>query len=422
MRKVKITIAALFFYFLGFSQEKKTSSYENKPLTLEEADFISGYYNQNGDHSAIMGGNGSEKLDEFSNTLDLKFVKKYNQYVNTFDLGLTAEHRTSASTAYIEKSPDGATTSVQSLNSKPIYATTSRASGSSGNYYGLDSKSHASALYGWRFNPSLNWSVKNLENNSTFGLGAYYSYEFDYNSLGAEISYAKASADNNREYSVKGQAFFDRREMILPFEVRPTDYTGTDWQSKTSFSLDNSYSQVVNQRLQFSVLADIAYQKGILATPYNRVYFNNVTVGGERLPDNRLKIPVGLRLNYFAGNNVIFRFYYRHYWDDWKINGNTASVEVPVKINPNFSVSPFYRFHEQTSAEYFNRYATANPLSDFYTSDYDLSDFKSNNIGVNFHLVPGNWGVFNSVDLRYSHYKRTDGLAADNITLALKFK
>ena len=111
------------------------------------------------------------------------------------------------------------------------------------------------------------------------------------------------------------------------------------------------------------------------------------------------------------GDNFIFRTYYRYYWDDWGMTAHTASLEVPVKISPNFSLSPFFRYHTQTGIKYFNEYAATPTGLDYYSSDYDLSKFNSQNVGLNLHFVPQDWGVFHDVDIRYSHYKWSDGLS-----------
>lgn len=68
--------------------------------------------------------------------------------------------------------------------------------------------------------------------------------------------------------------------------------------------------QVVNQRLQVSILTDIGYQTGLLGTAYQRVYFgdNGNNAYSEKLPDNRFKLPVGLRANYFLGDKFISTF------------------------------------------------------------------------------------------------------------------
>jgi hypothetical protein len=101
-------------------------------------------------------------------------------------------------------------------------------------------------------------------------------------------------------------------------------------------------------------------------------------------------------------------------------------LELPIKITPFFSLSPFYRFYTQEAADYFAGYKQHVPTEKFYTSDYDLSKFSSNYIGAGFRFIPEK-GVFhisrwNTLELRYGHYNRNDGLNSNLITLAAKFK
>ena len=123
---------------------------------------------------------------------------------------------------------------------------------------------------------------------------------------------------------------------------------------------------------------------------------------------------------------MIVKTYYRFYTDDWGITSHTADIEVPVKITPFLSVSPFYRFYTQSAANYFAPYGQHDPSENYFTSDYDLSKFNSHYAGVNFRIVPAN-GVFgishlNSLELRYGHYMRDNGLRSDQVTLHLQFK
>ena len=48
-----------------------------------------------------------------------------------------------------------------------------------------------------------------------------------------------------------------------------------------------------------------------------------------------------MRLNYFLGETFIFRTYYRYFFDDWGIKAHTAQLEIPIKISPFVSLSPF---------------------------------------------------------------------------------
>jgi hypothetical protein len=170
----------------------------------------------------------------------------------------------------------------------------------------------------------------------------------------------------------------------------------------------------------------VAFQEGQLATLYHRTYFTDGTHKVENLPDTRVKIPLGLRLNYFAGDRFIFRTYYRYYFDTWEMSAHTAELEVPIKITPFFSVSPFYRYYSQKGVKYFAGYQEHALNEEFYTSDYDLSTLSSNMMGLGIRYAPpgGLLGIsrFNAIELRYGHYSRSTGLNADILSMLLKFK
>lgn len=428
--KLSVFLLALSLSFLGKANaQEKDSLYEARKLKIDEINFVSGYYTQEGDHSSIGGGKGDEALNNISNAIQVRLLKNSEKFEHRLDVSVAVDHHTSASTKLINAVPDGESTTIYTGK---INAKTAASSGTSG-VSGASSK-----FIGWRIYPSINYFVKNLEKNTTYGIGAYYSREFDYQSIGGELSFVKASQDNNSEFSVKAMAFFDQRLEILPIELRP-NYTGKVankeenddeneggenyklW-NKNSYSVNFAYSKIINPRLQMSLLADFAYQDGLLSIPYNRVYFTNNTVSNERLPMKRMKIPLGMRLNYFLGETFIFRTYYRYFFDDWGIKAHTAQLEIPVKISPFFSVSPFYRYHNQTGNDYFKPYGTHNPGEKYYSSDYDLASFSSQNIGMNFHYLPLESKIFKSLDFRYSFYKRNEGLSAHNLTLAISFK
>jgi len=123
---------------------------------------------------------------------------------------------------------------------------------------------------------------------------------------------------------------------------------------------------------------------------------------------------------------VIIRAYYRYYSDDWKLQAHTANLEVPVKLSPFFSVSPFYRYYTQSAVKYFDAYGKHTAAEEFYTSNYDLSGFNSNFLGMGLKLTPlkGIFGMrnFNTVEFRYGHYTKTTEMVSDIISVNLKFK
>ena len=398
MKKIVITVAALVMCLnVAKAQNDSTS---NRKLKIDEVNFITSYYHQDGNNSAVTGGIGSEKLDDFGNSIDLqlsRFDKKNNKH--TFGVELGIDVYSSASSDKIDP------TTISSASSKDV-----------------------------RISPSLNYLKENAKNNTALGGGVSFSQEFDYTSIGANVLFAKATKDKNREFSAKASVFLDTWSVILPVELRniETDfkYKQGDNAPRNSYNLALGLSQVVNQRLQVSILTDIGYQTGLLGTAYQRVYLgdNGNNAYSEKLPDNRFKLPVGLRANYFLGDKFILRSFYRFYTDSWNLTAHTAELEIPYKITPFVSVAPFYRFYSQSGVDYFKPYKEhlLSDNSEFYTSDYDLSKFTSHLFGLNFRMVSANglMGVkkLNVVELRYSYYNRSTDLTSHLITLALKFK
>lgn len=219
--------------------------------------------------------------------------------------------------------------------------------------------------------------------------------------------------------------FLDTWTVILPVELRSTtNKKGSE--PRNSYSASFTLSQIITRRLQLLLLADVAYQNGQLATLYHRTYFTDGSHQVENLPDTRLKIPVGIRLNYFLGDRYIIRTYYRYYKDDWGLSAHTFELETPIKITPFFSVSLFYRHYTQQGVKYSAGFEEHNPNEEFYTSDYDLSTLTSNMIGLGTRYAPpgGVFGLtkFNAFELRYANYQRSTGLDANIITLLAKFK
>ncbi|WP_366085793.1 DUF3570 domain-containing protein [Hydrotalea sp.] len=128
---------------------------------------------------------------------------------------------------------------------------------------------------------------------------------------------------------------------------------------------------------------------------------------------------------HFAGDNVIIRAYYRYYFDQWDIQSHTIDLEVPVKITPLFSLSPFYRYYIQTAARYFAPYGMHTASSQYYTSNYALSALTSHFFGMGMRLLPPDDILkthLTSLELRYGHYLQITDLLANVISFAFQFK
>ncbi|MBC6112878.1 DUF3570 domain-containing protein [Pedobacter sp. CCM 8938] len=403
MKKIYLHVAFLFLGIFGsYAQTKPTSAsdssaYHTRKLKLEEVNLVSAYYHQEGNNSAVTGGIGTEKLSDFANTIDLQFSKySLNGKKNLFTFELGVDHYTSASSDKIDPSTISSASSADT-----------------------------------RIYPSLNWTRSNEKTGNSYGFTGSYSTEFDYQSVGAGFNLTRVSKDKNTQFDFKAQAFIDTWTVILPVELR-TGTTGQgnhdnyDSAPRNSFSTGFSLSQVINTKLQALIMVEPSYQHGLLATKYQRDYFTDGSLKAETLPDKRYKLPIAVRLNYFPDDHFIIRTFYRYYMDNWGIRAHTAELEIPVKLNSFFSVSPFYRYNNQQGTRYFAAYGQHNPSAQYFTSDYDLSTLSSNFFGAGIRLAPPKgvfgWQHLNALELRYGHYNRSTGLVSNIVTLNIKVK
>ncbi|WP_316847682.1 DUF3570 domain-containing protein [Pedobacter psychrodurus] len=403
MRKIYLHVLFMYFGILStYAQTRPeaakvdSSKYQSRKLKIDEINLVSAYYHQDGNNSAVTGGIGTEKLSDFANTIDLQ-MSKFNKRgkKNTFLFELGVDHYTSASSDKIDPSTISSASSADT-----------------------------------RIYPSLNWTHSNEETGNSFGFTGSYSTEFDYQSMGAAFNLTRLSKDKNTQFDFKLQAFLDQWTVILPLELR-TGNTGRggeqyDTAPRNSFSASFSISQVINQKFQASLILEPSYQKGLLATRYQRDYFTDGSMRSETLPDKRYKLPIGLRMNYFLDDRFVIRTFYRYYMDNWGIRAHTAELEIPVKINSFFSISPFYRYNNQVGTKYFAPYGQHQASEQYFTSDYDLSTLSSDFYGAGIRFAPPKgvfgWQRLNMLELRYGHYSRSTSLVSNIVSLNLKFK
>ena len=369
--------------------------YQMKPNNqYAEIDFLTSYYEQDGDNGAVTGGIGTEALTDVSSIFVINIPLDSTKSINA---SFGADYYTSASTDNIDNNPSSA-------SSKDV-----------------------------RAYANLGYSIKNLKKGLTYGLRLGFSSEYDYTSFNGGINLAKEFNEGNSEVSISAQAFIDNWGLYFPRELRRTVSVPTT--ARNSFNGQITYSSVVNQRLQVSLSAEAIYMDGLLSTPFHRVYFEDQNIPDiERLPSSRLKLPFSIRATYFPLEKLVVRSYYRFYTDDFGIQAHTASIETPIKLNDYFTVIPFYRYHTQTGSDYFAPFATHLSADEFYSSDYDLSALSSNKFGLGLGYsplyglarakIPLTRKVFliNGINLRGSYYKRSTALKGFSIALEINMR
>jgi hypothetical protein len=399
MRLQLITILCLYFLLTkAWGQSLNTQSTDtqnaNDPVSEDQSatvdiNFLFGYYNQDGNHSAVTGGIGTEELTDHDFRFLINIPLDSVRWLN-IDAGFN--YYSSASTDNIDTKVSSA--SSEDLRSKFYFTYT-------------------------KFQP---------KSRSSYSLGWGGSVESDYISTSISAAWNSTSKDGNGRLNIGVRAFFDNWVLIIPEELRKpeTELPRTD--KRRSYSLAITYQQVINTRLQASIAGELIYQSGLLSTPFHRVFFvEQDTAKIEKLPSDRFKVPLSLRLNYFIGDFLVLRSFFRYYRDSFGIDAITASLEPRFKPNPFFTVYPFYRYHFQTKVDYFEPFKQHRLTAKYYTSDYDLSRFESQTFGLGLHWSPlygiGRFRlfskksvtIFRSIDLRYTHYRRSDGLIANLI-------
>jgi hypothetical protein len=463
MKKI-ITLVLLANTVYSFSQEKDTTAvFKKRVLETTEVDFLSSYYSQDGKHSAVGGGIGSEQLTDFATNIVVA-IPLNDDDVLTIDSGISAY--SSASSSNINPYDGAKNSSTINPNPSPWQASS-----------GASRSDQLVAL-------SANYSHSTNDRNLVWNADLSVSSEYDYSSFGIGGGIAKLFNKKNSEISVKVNAYIDNWQPIYPKELDEYAKYGTNFKSlgifknsnfydengnvtasylpnnfakwnttsRNSYSASFGFSQVLNKKLQFSIFFDLLQQNGQLSTPYQRVYFadkSNFYIGNpnsipiyespsnldvyrladdvERLPNSRFKLPLGARLNYYINEKLVVRTYYRYYTDNWDLKAHTASIELPIKLSDKFTVFPMYRYYIQKQTKYFAAFEKHISTEQYYTSDYDLSSFTANQYGFGVSYTDiftsgkiWKFGIKN-IDFRFNHYARNDGLNANIASIAFKF-
>ena len=471
MKKL-ILYSLILFSGLSFSQVKDSIVYKKRVLESTEVDFLSSYYKQDGVHSAVSGGIGSEDLSDFASNIIIS-VPMNEDDILTIDVGISAY--TSASSSNINPFQSNSTTTGASGNQT---TTTSAPYGTP--WQASSGASASDALVSL----VANYAHSSDDRNFNWNADVSFSNEYDYTSFGFGGGIARLFNEKNTELSVKVNAYLDQWRPIYPTELHeyskygagflnqgyfngvsvldqngqsttnylPSAFKTINAVNRNSYSASVGFSQVLTKKLQVSVFFDVLQQQGLLSSPYHRIYFAdkaNFYIGQsqyinnyestsnagvykladdiERLPDSRFKLPVGARLNYYINERFILRTYYRFYSDNWDIQSHTASIELPVKLSNKFTVFPMYRYYTQTASKYYAPYESHLSTEKFYTSDADLATFDANQygFGVNYTDIFAAGKIWRfglkNIDFRFNHYKRSDNLNANIATIAFKF-
>jgi hypothetical protein len=468
------------------AQSDSTAMYKKRVLESTEVDILSSYFKQEGDNASVTGGIGNEDLTDFTPNIIISMPLN-DDAILTVDFGFSTY--TSASSSNADPFDSSGASSGEEEDDDDEHEEDDDDDDDDPNTMITGSpwlaSSGASEKDTW-VNLTVAYSHYSDDRNKIWSANSSYAKEYDYTSFGLGGGYSRLFNEKNTEIGINANLYLDTWKPVYPTELDTylevngdlttgffstadildqngsvTEKNGNTWnpenfklindKGRNTYSLSLAFSQILSRNAQISIFADLVQQNGWLSNPMQRVYFadkSNYFIGNsesisyytskqntdvfmladdiEQLPDTRLKIPIGMRLNYFINEFITLRTYYRYYTDDWGIHSNTFQIELPIKFLRNFTLYPSFRYYDQTAADYFAPFDSHLSTSTYYTSDYDLSKFNATQYGIGLsytdiftHLKIGKFGL-KSVDLKYNNYERNTGLKANYFAFSIK--
>lgn len=394
MKKKYLIVGSLAFAQF-FAKAQSGAGTDSIRVKKTEIEMVYNHYLQNASNSAVTGGIGTERLTVYGPALALKFTAGNNAV--SLDLG--ADVISSASTDNIDFVVSSASV--------------------------LDTRFHLNSSYTRDFNKQ--------RISLTGGLGL--SAESDYLSFSGNLGFIKKIKNQQRTLSATFQIFNDDLRwgrlnpdyyrpvgLIYPQELRYKEWF--DVYKRYTCNLKFGITQILNERNTCGIFTNFSFQQGLLSTPFHRIYFSDDSVAVEKLPSKRLKGAIAFKLNTFVGGRVILRNAVNAYTDNFGIRALALENETAIKIRPSFTLLPNVRFYSQKGSEYFAPYQKHRSDEQYYSSDYDLSSFRTINAGIGFRYSPQKYMrrnlLFNSMIFRYSYMHRSNGLNAHMFSLVVQ--
>lgn len=215
--------------------------------------------------------------------------------------------------------------------------------------------------------------------NTRAAANYYFSQEVDYSSQAVVGTLTQELFQKNLTLSLRGQYTWDSvgeitrsGALINRFkEVHQASLTVTQLLSPTTI-------------LRFG--GDGYRLQGFLSDPYRKVSMPDPAnpLGApvdltEHHPSERWRQAAWVEMSrYLRGLDGSLTANYRYYWDDWKVRSHTLQLKLNKYVTPDWIFSPEYRYYIQTGAWFLEN----GNRGEFFTGDYKLKPFESNNMGA----------------------------------------
>ncbi len=466
---------------LLLAQQKK-NKFTKRVLANPEIDYLLSYYQQKGDSAAVTGGIGDEYLNDKAMDITISIPVSSS---DVLQLGYTISAYTSASSSNLNPFTGASEGEDDDDDDWDKYGRTQTQDITGTPWKISTGPSKEDVWMNW----NVSYSHYSNDRNKIYRFQLSTADEFDYHSTGGGLGFTYLFNRKNTEINLNSNFFFDfwrpqyPTEIITYFktngnlnreffkDVNIYDQNGNPinknspaaWKPakdhlitttrRNTYVFSFSLAQILTRKIQMALISDIIFQSGWLANPMQRVYFAdrpNFYIGDpndipfytsrqnqkvfqladdiERLPDTRLKIPVGIRLNAYINEVLTLNSFYRYYFDDWGIHSHTFRIEIPVKLGNHFTFYPRFRYYTQTASIYYAGYEKHLSTEKYYTSDFDLSAYSAFQYGLGIRYTDAflkfklwHFGM-KYLTLDYAFYDRLHiPFAAHILTLGMKW-
>jgi hypothetical protein len=237
-------------------------------------------------------------------------------------------------------------------------------------------------------------------------LGAHFSRETDYQSIGATGTLAMDLLQ--RSLTVTAGAGYNHDDVFPTGGTRAgmsdtIAIVNQDWNPKNVTTGLFGVSRVMSRRWLFGVTGTIASEEGYLTEPYKVVSLVDLTIGDvtgqvtEQRPSTRLRKSVLANSVTHLAKDVLY-LSYRYYDDDWDVHSHTADARIRFEVDDSKFLQPHLRYYTQTRASFYTPGLDQSaPLPAYASSDYRLGPLRTATLGLTygFHIagMPGRWSV-----------------------------
>lgn len=168
-------------------------------------------------------------------------------------------------------------------------------------------------------------------------------------------------------------------------------------------------TQILTRNLITSLNVETITDEGFLNNPYRSVrYLDPGSAIGfsfepELYPNTRTTTAVGLRARYHLPYRAAIQAEYRFFTDTWGIDANTVAISY---VHPwrDWTFEVKYRWHKQTSADFFSDLFSRSEATNFRGRDKELDALtnRTMKVFVSYEFLSKGWGFIDKGSVNFS--------------------